>query len=141
MTGLCPRGLHSCLYLTCYVRPQLICTSRPLGTDTPATNMSITVVSSSFHLSLHTDADCQLVMNLSHAITEFSFGPYFPDITQPLDYSFETTINREFSSLFRSYYQTNILNQRLLRTNTFYMLSQQHTSPRAPRRYTRTSTA
>ncbi|KAF8838039.1 DUF1692-domain-containing protein [Paxillus ammoniavirescens] len=28
-------------------------------------------------------------LNLSHVITEFSFGPYFPDITQPLDYSFE----------------------------------------------------
>ncbi|KAJ3991407.1 endoplasmic reticulum vesicle transporter-domain-containing protein [Lentinula boryana] len=29
------------------------------------------------------------LMNLSHVITEFSFGPYFPDIVQPLDYSFE----------------------------------------------------
>lgn len=28
-------------------------------------------------------------MNLSHVITKFSFGPYFPDITQPLDYSLE----------------------------------------------------
>jgi len=28
---------------------------------------------------------------LSHVITEFSFGPYFPDITQPLDNSFELT--------------------------------------------------
>jgi len=30
-------------------------------------------------------------MNLSHIINEFSFGPYFPDITQPLDYSYEVT--------------------------------------------------
>jgi endoplasmic reticulum-Golgi intermediate compartment protein 2 len=30
-------------------------------------------------------------MNLSHVISEFSFGPYYPDIAQPLDYSFETT--------------------------------------------------
>ena len=30
-------------------------------------------------------------MNLSHIITEFSFGPYFPDIVQPLDNSFEIT--------------------------------------------------
>jgi len=30
-------------------------------------------------------------MNLSHVITKFSFGPYFPDITQPLDYSLEMT--------------------------------------------------
>ncbi|KAF5345657.1 hypothetical protein D9757_014210 [Collybiopsis confluens] len=31
------------------------------------------------------------LMNLSHVISEFSFGPYFPDIVQPLDYSFEVT--------------------------------------------------
>ena len=30
-------------------------------------------------------------MNLSHVITEFSFGKYFPEITQPLDNSFEVT--------------------------------------------------
>ncbi|KAL6301525.1 DUF1692-domain-containing protein [Sparassis latifolia] len=30
-------------------------------------------------------------MNLSHVITEFSFGPYFPDIVQPLDDSLELT--------------------------------------------------
>jgi hypothetical protein len=34
-------------------------------------------------------------MNLSHIITEFSFGPYIPDIVQPLDYSFETANERE----------------------------------------------
>lgn len=34
-------------------------------------------------------------MNLSHVITEFSFGPYFPDITQPLDNSFELTHDRK----------------------------------------------
>ena len=32
-----------------------------------------------------------VVMNLSHVITEFSFGKYFPEITQPLDNSFEIT--------------------------------------------------
>ncbi|KIM80290.1 hypothetical protein PILCRDRAFT_52411, partial [Piloderma croceum F 1598] len=26
---------------------------------------------------------------MKHIINEFSFGPYFPDITQPLDYSYE----------------------------------------------------
>jgi hypothetical protein len=30
-----------------------------------------------------------IVMNLSHVITEFSFGKHFPEITQPLDNSFE----------------------------------------------------
>ncbi|CAO1616010.1 unnamed protein product [Parajaminaea phylloscopi] len=29
------------------------------------------------------------IMNLSHVIHEFSFGPYFPDIAQPLDHSVE----------------------------------------------------
>ncbi len=32
-----------------------------------------------------------VVMNLSHVITEFSFGKHFPEITQPLDNSFEIT--------------------------------------------------
>jgi len=38
------------------------------------------------------------VMNLSHVITEFSFGPYFPEIAQPLDNSFELTHEREIST-------------------------------------------
>jgi hypothetical protein len=38
-------------------------------------------------------------MNLSHVITEFSFGPYFPDIAQPLDYSFELAKERAFTIL------------------------------------------
>jgi len=42
-------------------------------------------------------------MNLSHVITEFSFGPYFPDIAQPLDYSFEIAKERRSCSfLFRT---------------------------------------
>lgn len=36
-----------------------------------------------------------VVMNLSHVITEFSFGPYFPEITQPLDNSFELAHDRK----------------------------------------------
>ena len=30
-------------------------------------------------------------MNMSHVITEFSFGKHFPEMTQPLDNSFEVT--------------------------------------------------
>jgi len=30
-------------------------------------------------------------MNMSHVISEFSFGPHFPDIVQPLDNSYEST--------------------------------------------------
>jgi hypothetical protein len=36
----------------------------------------------------------QLVMNLTHVVHEFSFGPYFPAISQPLDMSIETTLQR-----------------------------------------------
>ncbi|KAF8177098.1 endoplasmic reticulum vesicle transporter-domain-containing protein [Mycena galopus ATCC 62051] len=43
--------------------------------------------------SSHEQVDHKL-MNLSHIITEFSFGPYFPDITQPLDNSLEVTHER-----------------------------------------------
>lgn len=39
-------------------------------------------------------------MNLSHIITEFSFGPYIPDIVQPLDYSYEKTDKRKSTSSF-----------------------------------------
>lgn len=40
-------------------------------------------------------------MNLSHTISEFSFGPHFPDITQPLDYSFEVTDERKSCSIMQ----------------------------------------
>lgn len=40
-------------------------------------------------------------MNLSHVITEFSFGPYFPDITQPLDYSYEIAQERKLCCMCR----------------------------------------
>ena len=34
-------------------------------------------------------------MNLSHVITDFSFGPYFPDMTQPLENTLEIAKERE----------------------------------------------
>lgn len=37
------------------------------------------------------------VMNLTHVIHEFSFGPFFPAISQPLDMSLETTEERRSS--------------------------------------------
>ncbi|KAF8514551.1 endoplasmic reticulum-derived transport vesicle ERV46, partial [Hysterangium stoloniferum] len=51
-------------------------------------NLHITTLGHGYASREHTD---HAVMNMSHVITEFSFGPYFPDITQPLDYSFEVT--------------------------------------------------
>lgn len=34
-------------------------------------------------------------MNLSHIIHEFSFGPYFPAIAQPLDMTYTIATSRE----------------------------------------------
>ncbi|KAL4062169.1 endoplasmic reticulum vesicle transporter-domain-containing protein [Scleroderma citrinum] len=49
-------------------------------------NLHITTAGHGYSSPVHVGHD---KMNLSHVITEFSFGPYFPDIAQPLDYSFE----------------------------------------------------
>ncbi|KAH9902360.1 DUF1692-domain-containing protein [Cubamyces lactineus] len=51
-------------------------------------NLHVTTLGHGYASSQHVD---HKMMNLSHVITEFSFGPYFPDITQPLDNSFELT--------------------------------------------------
>lgn len=44
-------------------------------------------------------ADQLTEINMSHVITEFSFGPHFPGIVQPLDNSFEITHDRTFITL------------------------------------------
>ncbi|KAF8836758.1 DUF1692-domain-containing protein [Paxillus ammoniavirescens] len=49
-------------------------------------NLHVTTLGHGYSSHAHVPHD---KMNLSHVITEFSFGPYFPDIAQPLDYSFE----------------------------------------------------
>ncbi|KAK0529511.1 hypothetical protein OC834_003651 [Tilletia horrida] len=51
-------------------------------------NLHITTLGHGYFSWEHTDHQ---LMNLSHVIHEFSFGPYFPDIAQPLDASVETT--------------------------------------------------
>ncbi|KZT27253.1 endoplasmic reticulum-derived transport vesicle ERV46 [Neolentinus lepideus HHB14362 ss-1] len=51
-------------------------------------NLHITTLGHGYASARHVD---HKYMNLSHVITEFSFGPYIPDISQPLDYSFEMT--------------------------------------------------
>ncbi|KAI0648650.1 DUF1692-domain-containing protein [Trametes meyenii] len=51
-------------------------------------NLHVTTLGHGYASHEHVDHS---KMNLSHVITEFSFGPYFPDITQPLDNSFELT--------------------------------------------------
>ncbi|CAD6983286.1 unnamed protein product [Tilletia controversa] len=51
-------------------------------------NLHITTLGHGYMSWEHTD---HALMNLSHVIHEFSFGPYFPDIAQPLDASVEIT--------------------------------------------------
>ncbi|KAJ2926847.1 hypothetical protein H1R20_g10243, partial [Candolleomyces eurysporus] len=51
-------------------------------------NLHITTLGHGYASYEHVDHHA---MNLSHVISEFSFGPYFPDIVQPLDNSFEVT--------------------------------------------------
>ncbi|KAJ3506970.1 hypothetical protein NLJ89_g6563 [Agrocybe chaxingu] len=51
-------------------------------------NLHITTLGHGYSSYEHVDHS---KMNLSHVITEFSFGPFFPDIVQPLDNSFEST--------------------------------------------------
>ncbi|KAF8177095.1 endoplasmic reticulum vesicle transporter-domain-containing protein [Mycena galopus ATCC 62051] len=54
----------------------------------PVPNLRVTTLGHGYSSHGHVD---DKLMNLSHGITEFSFGPYFPDITQPLDNSLEVT--------------------------------------------------
>ncbi|KLT45392.1 ER to Golgi transport-related protein [Cutaneotrichosporon oleaginosum] len=51
-------------------------------------NLHITTLGHGYMSGHHTDHD---LMNLTHVIHEFSFGPFFPAIAQPLDMSLETT--------------------------------------------------
>ncbi|KAF8177113.1 hypothetical protein K438DRAFT_1978762 [Mycena galopus ATCC 62051] len=53
-----------------------------------AADLHITTLGHGYSSHEHVD---HKLMNLSHVITEFSFGPYFPDITQPLDNPLEVT--------------------------------------------------
>ena len=62
-----------------------------------ATSMLTTAVSPTSELCGERNLTNSAAMNLSHVITEFSFGPYFPDIAQPLDNSFELTHERELT--------------------------------------------
>ena len=72
---------------------------------------------------------CFIVMNLSHVITEFSFGKHFPEITQPLDNSFEVT--HDGKSFIHSVGATCDSLQILLHISTTFVSSQPHTSHRA----------
>lgn len=60
-------------------------------------NLHITTLGHGYLSFEHTD---HKLMNLSHVIHEFSFGPYFPEISQPLDSSVETTDKRKLPPFF-----------------------------------------
>lgn len=75
-----PRGPQRCVYL---------CRPRRLGPPTRADALAWPPVTP------------PPAINMSHVITEFSFGPYFPEITQPLDNSFEITPSRTCPSPVR----------------------------------------
>ncbi|KAH9953432.1 endoplasmic reticulum vesicle transporter-domain-containing protein, partial [Lactifluus volemus] len=49
-------------------------------------NLHITTLGHGYNSQVHVNHN---LLNLSHVITEFSFGKHFPEITQPLDNSFE----------------------------------------------------
>jgi len=51
-------------------------------------NLHITTLGHGYASAVHVD---HKFMNLSHIISEFSFGPYFPSIVQPLDNTFMMT--------------------------------------------------
>ena len=83
-----------------------------------------------------------LVMNLSHVITDFSFGPHFPEMSQPLKNTFELTRERKlvpyFSYLNPFLYVTL---QHSSPTNTSSPLCRQPTLPLTPRRFKQINTA
>jgi hypothetical protein len=78
------------------------------------------------------------VMNLSHVITEFSFGKHFPEITQPLDNSFEVT--HDSMSFIHSLGAACDNLQILLRINITFESSQPLTSHHALNLCIQTST-
>ena len=59
--------------------------------------MSMLTIPVGYNLSLSPlfSLYASLEMNLSHIITELSFGPFFPEIVQPLDDSYESTDQRK----------------------------------------------
>jgi hypothetical protein len=56
-------------------------------------NLHVTTLGHGYWSFEHTD---HALMNLSHVIHEFSFGPYFPEIAQPLDSSVEVSNERKY---------------------------------------------
>ncbi|GAA5944448.1 hypothetical protein JCM1841_000796 [Sporobolomyces salmonicolor] len=82
-------------------------------------NLHITTLGHGYLSWEHTD---HALMNLSHVVHEFSFGPYFPRIVQPLDNSVELT-NAHFHifQYFLSVVSTTYVDarRRILHTNQY----------------------
>ncbi|KAJ9098209.1 hypothetical protein QFC21_004538 [Naganishia friedmannii] len=64
-----------------------------VGVKKVTANLHVTTLGHGYMSWEHTD---HTLMNLSHIIHEFSFGPYFPAIAQPLDMTYTITDSRIF---------------------------------------------
>lgn len=62
------------------------------------------------------------VMNLSHIVHEFSFGPFFPAIAQPLDQSYEITEQRKLIFFSPSPFPLPHPIEQICLTHTWYIL-------------------
>ncbi|KPV74087.1 uncharacterized protein RHOBADRAFT_54648 [Rhodotorula graminis WP1] len=91
-------------------------------------NLHITTLGHGYLSWEHTD---HALMNLSHVIHEFSFGPYFPRIVQPLDNSVEITdAHFHIFQYFLSVVSTTYINaaRRLLHTNQYSVTEMSRTT-------------
>ncbi|BGP13494.1 hypothetical protein JCM10213v2_001416 [Rhodosporidiobolus nylandii] len=91
-------------------------------------NLHITTLGHGYMSWEHTD---HALMNLSHVIHEFSFGPYFPRIVQPLDNSVETTdAHFHIFQYFLSVVSTTYIDarRRILPTNQYSVTEMSRTT-------------
>jgi len=90
-------------------------------------NLHITTLGHGYTSREHVD---HKLMNLTHLITELSFGPFFPNIAQPLDYTFEVaedpfTLFQYFLTVVPTVYHAPRSNP--LRTNQYSVTSYRRT--------------
>ncbi|GAA6022883.1 hypothetical protein JCM10207_001433 [Rhodosporidiobolus poonsookiae] len=91
-------------------------------------NLHITTLGHGYMSWEHTD---HALMNLSHVIHEFSFGPYFPRIVQPLDNSLEiTSAHFHIFQYFLSVVSTTYIDarRRILPTNQYSVTEMSRTT-------------
>lgn len=90
-----------------------------VGVKKVTANLHITTLGHGYMSWEHTD---HKLMNLSHIIHEFSFGPFFPAIAQPLDLTYETATEPfTIYQYFLSVVPTTYINARrnIIRTSQY----------------------